>query len=314
MIRKLSIAALALIGLAGSAEIASAGWNNVAQLTCDCRPKRASTSFRAPDCDKPEVRTSYIEKSYFKTVTEYRYETFKVPVEVQVRKSFYEPVTRYRTSSYYDQCSGRCEKVDIPYTAYRLRTECGTETKMVEKTKKVPVEVTREFKMVQPVVTYYYPPRPVSGSGRIVDDGMIEAENAGSNPNVEIERPNSKKIENPGVPAVPPGNMPNNSNRNSGNGTSRVRTASRNSNAAIRGELVEQDRITPKANSKLIFLNADDESKRIEVKTNQYGEFDTNIPAGDWYLYLGTGTGKAVYHSKLTMVEGQTRDVTVASK
>jgi hypothetical protein len=299
MIRPILTAAVASLGLAGSLQ---AGWTNVAQLTCgDCRPR---TSYKAPDCEKPEIRRSYVQRTYYQPQTEWKAEKYLEPVKVNVRSSFYEPVTSYSYSSYYDPCSGQCQQIATPRTEYRLRESCNTAYKYVERTRMVPVQTLKPVTYMQPVVSYYYPPRPVVGGQRLIDPSEVEPYRAA--PQTEIERMGgSELIPNQKVPATPPQAMP--------EGTSRARTAGYTRATGLRGELVERDRVTPKAETKLIFLNAADKSRR-EIRTNGHGEFDVALSAGEWHVYVGTGTGTANFHSTVTLKDGQTRDVTVASR
>jgi hypothetical protein len=83
------------------------------------------------------------------------------------------------------------------------------------------------------------------------------------------------------------------------------RTASlpRNSSptVTVRGEVVLKDQITPRSGARLVFVNADNLQQRHYVIANAYGEFDTSLPAGRWYLYLGGEDGRAVYHKQITL-------------
>jgi hypothetical protein len=53
----------------------------------------------------------------------------------------------------------------------------------------------------------------------------------------------------------------------------------------------------------VIFVDPKDSENRVAVRTNEFGEFDARLPAGDWYIYLSTGDGRAVYHKRLTVDE-----------
>ena len=162
--------------------------------------------------------------------------------------------------------------------------------------------------MMQPVVTYYYPARPSNSffrGERLLDEAEVAPLRAV--PQTEIERTGGNElIPNPSVPVAPPKNMP--------SGTARARTASISKASSIRGEVVERDRITPRSNTKVVFVNAVDGTTRQDAKTNEFGEFSISLPAGEWHLYLGTGAGKAGFHSTLRLEDGQSRDVTVASR
>ena len=245
LLRRFTFAALSAVGVTAGADSAFAGWNNVAQLTCgDCRPR---TSYRVADdcCPKPEVRRSYVQRTYYQPVTEWKCEKYLEPVEVKVRSSFYEPVTSYSYSSYYDPCTGCCQRIATPQTSYRLRTQCNTALKYVERTRMVPVETLKPVTVMQPVVSYYYPPQCVQGGAD--RSTRPKSSHYRSAPQTDIERTGGEQlIPNPSVPAAPPRNMP--------SGTSRARTASLAKAAGIRGEVVESDRKTPRANTKVIFL------------------------------------------------------------
>jgi hypothetical protein len=86
-----------------------------------------------------------------------------------------------------------------------------------------------------------------------------------------------------------------------------------NRTTGVRGELVERDRVTPRIDTKLIFINASTQARQ-EIRTNSHGEFELTLTPGEWHVYVGTGTGKAGFHSSLTLKDGQTRDLTVASR
>jgi len=81
------------------------------------------------------------------------------------------------------------------------------------------------------------------------------------------------------------------------------RTASlpRTPTVTVRGEVVLKDQITPRSGARLVFVNADNLQQRHYVTANTYGEFDTLLPAGRWYLYLGGDDGRAVYHKQITL-------------
>ena len=77
---------------------------------------------------------------------------------------------------------------------------------------------------------------------------------------------------------------------------------------------MKQDRATPVANAKLVFVNAADAEHREYATADAFGQFEKKLTAGEWYLYVGPGDGKASYHSKVQVKEGGTRSVTVASR
>ena len=327
-IRRLVVPAVTLAGLLATAVPASAGWDNVFQVCChDCRPRASYYAPAAPcpqPCPQPEARVSYVQRCYYQPVTEYRRESYYTPVQEQVRSYYYEPVCSYRYSTYYDPCSGCPQQIATPVTSYQLREKCNTVTRYIERCRMVPVTSYRQVTTMQPVVTYYYPPQVSSSSCYTPGAPLIPADQFSGSatapghapqvdqirqtpPVVMPDRPADSTIPNPNVPVTPPSTMPNSLQRSlptrpatsvpkGANFASRTRTT-------LRGEVVLNDRQTPRANTKVIFLNADRLDVRVSAVTNEFGEFDVTLPAGEWYMYLSTGDGKAVYHKKVTVRE-----------
>lgn len=83
---------------------------------------------------------------------------------------------------------------------------------------------------------------------------------------------------------------------------------------AIRGEVVQNDQLTPRPGAKLVFMSVEDTDKREYVTADQFGNFDINLPAGEWYMYIGQGNGKAVFHKKLTIGEAPSKSFKVVSR
>ncbi len=84
--------------------------------------------------------------------------------------------------------------------------------------------------------------------------------------------------------------------------------------ARLQGEVVASDRITPKGNVRVVFLNASDMKDRRYTEADRFGNFDLELPAGDWHLYLGSGNGQAVYQKKVNVVANDTRTFKVVSR
>jgi hypothetical protein len=311
-------AALALVAaLAGVAGTASAAWDNVFQVCCnDCNRPRTSYSVPAcpQPCPQPEVRISYVQRSYYQPVTEYVRKSYYEPVTKRVTSYYYEPVTTYRYSTYYDPCTGCPQKVCTPCTSYRLRSQCNSVTSYVERCAMVPVTTLRQVNYQQPVVSYYYPPTatgtsfyplpPTNGTSPRVDELR---ENP---PSVMPPKTGSDTIPPPDVPTGPGMSYPK-------PGTARLRpekTVSRSSVVSVRGEVVLNDQITPRSGAKLVFMNADKPNQKEYATANAYGEFDVRLPAGNWYMYVGGETGKATYHKKLSLGDRDTVDYKVVSR
>lgn len=317
-IYRLMTPAVVLCGLVATATPAFAGWNNVFQVCCnDCRPR---TSFFAPACPtpcppKPEARVSYVQRSYYQPVTEYKREAYYEPVQERVKSYYYEPVTSYRYSCYYDPCTGCPQQIATPVTSYVMREKCNTVTRYIERCRMVPVTSYRAVTTMQPVVTYYYPPQVSSSSSYTPGAPLIPAEQfnapapAVGTPRVDEFRQNPPSVMPDSNETIPSPNLPTgpSSLPRSNTPTKPNTSAPRNANFASRGssrlhgEIVQNDRQTPRAHAKVIFMNASQQEERISARANAYGEFDVTLPAGEWYMYLSDGNGKAVFHKKLTV-------------
>ena len=82
----------------------------------------------------------------------------------------------------------------------------------------------------------------------------------------------------------------------------------------LTGEVVENDKTTPIANAKLVFVNAKTLDTREYVTADAFGGFDVKLASGDWHLYVGHGDGKAAYHSKVSVTDGERTKVTVMDR
>jgi hypothetical protein len=178
----------------------------------------------------------------------------------------------------------------------------------------VPVTTYRPVTTLQPVVTYYYPPQvdcspcpPLPAAAPV-----LPAVPATPAPQVDEFRQNPPSVMPNPMETIPPPNVPTTVEgayprlqppRPNNGGRGNVNVASLARNATLRGEVVLNDRQTPRANSRVIFMNAERMDLRIPAMTNAFGEFDVTLPAGDWYVYLSTGDGRAVYHKKITVHE-----------
>jgi len=180
----------------------------------------------------------------------------------------------------------------------------------------VPVTTLRQVTYQQPVVSYYYPPTP-SGSSSFAAPPIPYS----GPPRVDEIRADPPSVMPPGggSDTLPPMNLPTQpgmSNPKPGTNTKLRpdKTASRSSVVSVRGEVVQTDQLTPRANAKLVFMNADKPEQKEYVTANAFGEFDLRLPAGDWYLYLGGDNGKATYHTKISLGDRDTVDYKVVSR
>lgn len=354
--------ALAVGGLLGGAETASAAWDNVFQVCCnDCGRRSASYYAPAPAvsyyaapapacgscssgacptacptacCPQPVARVSYVQRCYYQPVTTYQSQSYYEPVQREYTSYYYEPVTSYRYTTYYDPCTGCPQRVCSPCTSYRLRSQCNSVTSYVQRCALVPVTTLKPVTVQQPVVSYYYPACPTPScdscsaslpAGAAAPRAVEERDTAPST----LPPANNSTIPPTTVPTAPattpptpmtPGtsyqrSLPAPATNPSSNVRLRPeRTTSRNSLHVVRGEVVLNDQVTPRAGAKLVFVNADNQATREYATANTYGEFDVRLPAGKWYLYVGTNDGKASYHKQVTIGDRDTYDYRLVSR
>jgi hypothetical protein len=312
-------ALLAVLGLASSAAPSFAGWNNVFLTGCWSCPPRTAQRPPAP-APRAETHVEYERTSYSVPVTVMKPEKYTEEVPVQVRSYYYEPVTTYRTSYTLDEC-GQCQQVQVPCRTSQVRREY-TETvmKAVERVRMVPVQMERIVTEERPkyTTTHY---------------GPIKRTTTGLQPvGPTVDQYRDRDPLTPSVPGtIPPANVP---MRMPGGDVSKPRQpapASAPSQSAFRpnamttsfskatggtltGEVVKNDKETPIANAKLVFVNAKNLDAREYATADGYGQFDAKLPAGDWHLYLGHGDGKAVYHSKVSVTDGERTAVKVQDR
>lgn len=320
--------ALAALGVAASAVPALAGWNHVAQPVCHDGPIRRAFK-PAADCNDPPPRTStkveYETKTYYEPVTVMKPERYTEEVPVQVKSYYWEPVQSYSYRSYYDPCSCETQQIAVPRTSYVRKEEVRTESRYLEKVRMVPVQVEREVTETRPVYTYYGPTTRKYGpttTGPSVDQYR-------GTPRVEQNREGYDPIRSPGLPTTPGGvsqprkemtekAIPKIDTRATPPSTSNFNALSTSfskaSGAKVSGEVVDRDRVSPLGGGKLVFVNAADLSDKRYVTADRFGGFDATLPAGEWHVYAGPGTGTAGYVSKFTVADGDKQPMTVAVK
>jgi len=323
---------LAALGLAASSVPALAGWNQVANVTCNDGPIRRAFKPAAdccPDTTPAPSRTSYKVEyqthSYYEPVTVMKPERIQEPVDVKVKSYYWEPVQSYTYRSYYDPCSGECQQVAVPRTSYVRKEEIRTETRYLEKVRMVPVEVQREVTETRPVYTYY---GPVTRKYGPTTSGPSVGEYRGA-PRVDEGRGGYNNIQSPGVPTTPggtslPKKMPekeiqkidskSSPSINDPRFNALSTSASKESGAKVYGEVLATDKVTPLGNAKLVFVNAKDLGDKKYVTTDAFGGFDANLPAGEWHVYAGPGNGTANYVSKFSVKDGEQQPLGVVTK
>ena len=312
MTRLLRLAA-PLLAVAGSADFASAGWNNVYQVTCwGCRNRVARSdsyySAPAPTPSRSSYFAGYETRTETVTQTVMRPEKYEEMVPTVERRTYYEPQTSYTRSSYYDPVTGCCQTVEKPTTRMVRKEECATVLKAVERLRMVPTQVQREVEVRRPV--YYGPeervykapvcalPGPSAGTPQvdvIRSQGPSVTQELGTiAPQMVPASPNSLPR------AMPPARV-------------NARTTSLNKTTVVRGEVVRPDQATPLAGAKLVLVSAADAKTREYVTADGFGRFETSVPAGTYHLYVGDGSGKASLHKTLKLDDAE-RTFTVVSR
>jgi hypothetical protein len=303
---------LASLGVVASATPSFAGWNNVFLTSCnDCEPR---TSYKLP----PTSTSMKLEStSYYETVTVMRPEKFIEEVPVKVTSYFYEPVTTYTYRSYYDSCSRQCQQIAVPRTSKVRREECNTVMKAVERVRMVPVQVEREVTESRPVYTSYGPVQKHVGPYRDSASAPRVDEYRNSKPSIQQEGGSIPETRLPTLPMNMPGGVSNPKAKPSApaNFRSNAMTTSfaKAAPTKVYGEVVQTDQKTPLANAKLVFVNVADVEKREYISADAYGQFEKTLPAGEWYLYVGPGDGKANLHSQIKVSEGEPKGFNVVA-
>jgi len=307
---------LALGCLAGGAADASAAWDNVFQTTACCGESSRSAYFApAPTPCCPSV--SYVQRCYYQPVTTYKTETYYEPVTTYRTSHYWEPVTRYRYTSYYDPCTGCCQQVATPCTSYYLRTKCNACQSYVQRCRMVPCTEMRKSYYLEPVVTYSDPcgnPCPscpggaaVAEPGARIQPGAAIGESPARIPAGVNESSEPPRIKSPGIQeSNPKQTIPVKPVR-----ADRIASRERDG-GRLAGQVVRDDRITPRANATLKFVG--DGDIEVMAKADATGRFAVELPPGEWTLYLRGADGKAKFHSTLVVRRDDDRRVTVVSR
>jgi hypothetical protein len=326
----------ALLAMLGGGSTAQAGWDNVFQVACwDCRSKPRTSNFApAPAPVTSQRIVTPEQRCYYEPVTVMKPERYTEEVPVQVKSYYWDPVTTYSYSTYYDDCSGKCQKVQVPRTSYVRKEQCNTVMKYVERVRMVPVEVQRKVCETRQVVTYY---GPITKTYEC--DSCELAPSTSASPRVDVMPGHSPNVSPLNPDTIAPQQMPGaskNSFQRSFPGSSKPSTTTtkpetRNSSPPpasikvnaqttstspmlVRGEVVANDRFTPRPGTKVVFMNAANHDQREYVTADTFGNFDTKLTPGDWYVYLGLGEGKAQFYKKVTITPTESPEYRLVSR
>ncbi|MGL6076661.1 MAG: hypothetical protein ACRC8S_21100 [Fimbriiglobus sp.] len=317
-----------ILALASFATPVQAGWDNVFQVACwNCGPRSSNTrsSYSVPAPQPSQHTTRYEEKEHYETITVMKPTLIREEVPVQVRSSYWDPVTTYEVRRYRDPQTGCTQDVSVPKTTMVRKESCNTVTKYVERMKMMPTEVRRKVVERTPVTTIVGPTTrsysyecdncglPPASAQRAPEVEVIP----GRSPSTDIERLPAQTIptqglpgsnmnrtaEKPVAPAAP--NKPY---------TGKVNAHTTSSSGVVRGEVMGKDRSTPQSGAKVVFLNSKNFDDRVSVTTDEYGSFIAQLPPGKWHVYLGNNQGRADRMSEITITPYDSQPLTVVMK
>lgn len=329
---KVALWGYALLALAWASP-AQAAWNNVFQVCCNsCKQPQIAAYPPAPVATsnyQQNCTTRYTQRSYYQPVTTYRTSYYTEPVTTYRTSYYYEPVTSYRYSSYYDPCTCRYQQVATPCTSYRLRQQTCPVTSYLQRA------------CLQPVTTYqqinYYIPETTC-CNTTVGEPILGAPPAANGPGISSEppavgeqriapNPMQPPLNNP-VPPVGEGREPfsggaryerNYSAPQFGTpypsqtapavpasprppATIRLDRTASTGGVSVRGQLVSTQQ-APLRNTRVLFVNADQDRAQFSTTTAADGRFEINLAAGNWLVYTIGADGRPVFNQKV-YVEG----------
>ncbi len=320
--RGLACGAALVLGLTGIR--AEAAWDNAFQVTCfGCRnnasyysPAPAASYYypagptvaAAPPCGCPcPCQPQYVQRSYYVPVTTYK--TVLDPVTSYKTSYYYEPVCSYRTSCYRDPCSGASIQVTQPTTSYRLRSQCNAVTSYVQRC--VPVTSYRMAYRLEPV-SDCPPPCPScdATAGIPTNPGVMEGPATGGAgqyippPRVHEGEATPQSSPLPAGPSYKPATNSPAFDRITGNTTG----------AAIHGQVVANNYVTPLRGAKVLFVNNQSEEVKQSTVADTTGRFALSLPAGDWKIFVSGRDGNLEYHSNINVKDNQNRQFMVVSR
>jgi hypothetical protein len=309
--------ALSLLFLAP--QLASAAWDNVFQVTC-ChkRPTRAAYYAPAPACcPAPAPSVAYVQRSYYEPVTSYR------------TSYYYEPVTSYSYSCYVDPCTGCPQQVATPVTSYRMRSQCNAVTNYVARVSYKPVTTYRQSCYMEAVPVN--PCCPPGGPAPVVAGPLAPILPGTAPPPLNLPpAPGAGLGEQRSLPpgsggtgldtySIPPITGQSNPRpaapRAAPAPTFRPeRVASLPNGAGVTGQVVRSD-FAPRPGAKVVFVNANKQDERQAATADATGRFQVSLASGRWYVYVDdAGNGQMTYHNHYDVRGGEARPVTVVSR
>jgi hypothetical protein len=274
-------------------------------------------------------------------VTTFQAETRFEPVTSTRTSFFWEPVTSYTYSSFFDHCSCSCQQVATPVTSFRLRSQCNTVTNYVARTCWRPVTTFRQSCFMEAVQVPACPPPcptcptaaappcptcPQTGAAIVAPQAVAPAaipplnvspeppaaglneQRAPAQPGLSEQRdfytpipPATNQSLRPGVQPISPAPV-----------YKPERVASRTlSGSTVNGQVVRND-FAPRAGVQIVFVNG--QKQDVRTTADASGRFQVNLASGDWYVYVADASGGLAYHNQFTVRSSDTGPLTVVSR
>lgn len=309
-----------------------------------CCPQTACAPPCAPACPQQCCTTQYVQRSYYQPVTCYQTKSYYEPVTSYKTSYYYEPVTSYRYSCYFDPCTCSYQQVACPQTCYRLRSQTCAVTSYLQRTCQVPVTTYQQSFYYEPVTTCTQPACSPCSTPCATPSAVpaVSEQPPAAQPPVTQPLPTQPPPAVRETPSIPPtGGAPSESNYRvyppssptaPSTGTTykpapvapaqpplppptvkldrivSIPTANR-----LQGVVVQADN-KPRASAQLLFVSEQKQGTQQPVTADGAGQFNVELPAGAWLVYMSGPDGKLTYHSKVEVNGESNRPVMLVSR
>jgi hypothetical protein len=311
----------------------------------------APTVACAPPCQQTCCTTQYVQRSYYQPVTCYQAQSYYEPVTSYKTSYYYEPVTSYRYSCYYDPCTCSYQQVACPQTCYRLRSQTCAVTSYLQRTCQVPVTSYQLSYYYEPVTTCTQTPccptpcSPcASAAPAVVEQPSVAVPAVPAQPAVPAVPVQPSTPPPPAVkeqPSIPPtsSNKPPEVQRIYPQPSNPVTPAQPQNSyrpaPATAPPVVKLDRIVsipanstgnrlqgtvvrnddkPRPGAQMMFVNERKQGSQLPVTADKTGQFNVELAAGPWLVYVAGNDGRMLYHSKVEVHEESNKPVVLVSR
>lgn len=295
-------------------------------------------------CDPcpPTCTTKYVQRCYYQPVTVMQTQSYYEAVTTYKTSYYYEPCTSYRYSSYYDPCTCSCQQVATPVTSYKLRAQSCPVQSWVQRCAQVPITSYQKSFYWEPQTTCCSPcsspcgspcagapaaaPPMVGGApGSTPPPPIVDGKGSGTGPNSDqyykqdlkyygeppTGTPQSqyRQLAPNGQPAKPAQVNPAPVNPGPGVKLDKI---------ALGGDSVEgkvvSDKNAPRGGVQLTFVSVQKNSADKIVTSNAAGQFQVQLPAGGWLVYMRAADGQYVFHSRIDVQPQQKTPMILVSR